>query len=141
MRFLPCILLSAGLLTASAAGAASPRSQIGINASATFFALYREAGMDGVIAKLRTCYDGAQSSDAYLFCLGMDSQARRLDAAMSAKLGIPVLPYFEDAQFGDRLTVMARWFPDPYQRDAALEQLLAGVDAGTRTEAERIGRQ
>lgn len=141
MRFLPSILLSAVLLAATAATAASPRSQIGINASATFFALYREAGMDGVIAKLRTCYDGAKSSDAYLFCLGMDSQARRLDGAMSAKLGIPVLPYFEDAQFGDRLTVMARWFPDPYQRDAALEQLLAGVDEGTRTEAERIGRQ
>lgn len=139
MRFLSNTVCLIGLLLAAPAMASKPQRQIGINASATFFALYREAGMNGVIVKLRACYDGAKSPDAYLFCLGMDSQARRLDGAMSGKLGIPVLPYFDDAQFGDRLTVMARWFPDPYQRDAALEQLLEGVDEGTRLEAERIG--
>lgn len=141
MRFPIIALCLIGVLTAGQSVASKSQRQIGINASATFFALYRETGMNGVIGKLQACYDGAKSSDAYLFCLGMDSQARRLDAGMSGKLGIPVLPYFDDAQFGDRLTVMARWFPDGYQRDAALEQLLEGVDEGTRIEVNRIGNQ
>lgn len=141
MRFLPLTAVLIGLLATSQATAGKSQRQIGINASATFFALYRETGMNGVIGKLQSCYDGAKSSDAYLFCLGMDSQARRLDSGMSGKLGIPVIAYFDDDQFGDRLTVMARWFPDPYQRDAALEQLLEGVDEGTRIEVARIGKQ
>lgn len=141
MRYPSIFLCLIGLLAAGQAVAGKAQRQIGINASATFFALYRETGMNGVIGKLQSCYDGAKSSDAYLFCLGMDSQARRLDSGMSGKLGIPVIAYFGDDQFGDRLTVMARWFPDPYQRDAALEQLLEGVDEGTRIEAARIGKQ
>ena len=141
MRYPTIFLCLIGLLTAGQAMAGKAQRQIGINASATFFALYRESGMNGVIGKLQSCYDGAKSADAYLFCLGMDSQARRLDSGMSGKLGIPVIAYFDDDQFGDRLTVMARWFPDPYQRDAALEQLLEGVDEGTRIEAARIGNQ
>ena len=141
MRFSPLTAVLIGLLATSQANAGKSQRQIGINASATFFALYRETGMNGVISKLQACYDGAKSSDAYLFCLGMDSQARRLDAGMSGKLGIPVIGYFDDDQFGDRLTVMVRWFPDAYQRDAALEQLLEGVDEGTRIEVDRIGKQ
>lgn len=141
MRYIWRTAILTGLLLAGPAMANKSQRQIGINASATFFALYRETGMNGVIGKLQSCYDGARSADAYLFCLGMDSQARRLDSGMSAKLGIPVIAYFGDEQFGDRLTVMARWFPDPYQRDAALEQLLEGVDEGTRIEVARIGNQ
>jgi hypothetical protein len=141
MRFPWCVAILIGLLASGSALASKSQRQIGINASATFFALYRETGMSGVITKLQSCYDGANSADAYLFCLGMDSQARRLDSGMSGKLNIPVLGYFDDEQFGDRLTLMARWYPDPYQRDAALEQLLEGVDEGTRIEVARIGKQ
>ncbi len=141
MRYSWCAVILIGLLATGSVMANKSQRQIGINASATFFAVYRETGMNGAITKLQKCYDGANSSDAYLFCLGMDSQARRLDSGMSGKLGIPVLGYFDDEQFGDRLTLMARWFPDPYQRDAAMEQLMEGLEEGTRLEVARIGKQ
>jgi hypothetical protein len=141
MRFLWCVVVLIGLLATDSVMANKSQRQIGINASATFFAVYRETGMNGAITKIKSCYDGANSSEAYLFCLGMDSQARRLDSGMSGKLNIPVLDYFDDDQFGDRLTVMARWYPDPYQRDAALEQLMEGLEEGTRLEVARIGKQ
>lgn len=141
MRFSWCVAILIGLLVTDSAMASKSQRQIGINASATFFAVYRETGMNGAITKIKSCYDGANSPDAYLFCLGMDSQARRLDSGMSGKLNIPVLGYFDDEQFGDRLTVMARWYPDPYQRDAAMEQLMEGLEEGTRLEVARIGKQ
>ena len=141
MRFICCVAILIGLFASDVVMASKSQRQIGINASATFFAVYRETGMSGVITKLQSCYDGANSSDAYLFCLGMDSQARRLDSGMSGKLDIPVLGYFDDEQFGDRLTLMARWYPDPYQRDAAMEQLMEGLEEGTRLEVARIGKQ
>jgi hypothetical protein len=134
----PLVLAASLLLAALPASAASDTQQIAINATGTFFSVYRETGMGGAVAKIKTCYDTAKSRDAYLFCVAMDTQAMRMDYSVSSKLGNPPMDYFSEAEFESRIGKLQTWYPSKSQLDFTMNQLMDGMETGLKAEVERI---
>jgi hypothetical protein len=133
------LVLAASLLVAALpASAASATQQIAINATGSFFSVYRDSGMSGAVAKIKSCYDTAKSRDAYLFCVAMDTQAMRMDYSVSSKLGNPPLDYFAEAEFDDRIGKLQTWYPSKSQLDYTMNQLMDGMETGLKAEVDRI---
>lgn len=134
----PLVFAASLLLAALPASAASDTQQIAINATGTFFSVYRDSGMGGAVAKIKSCYDTAKSRDAYLFCVAMDTQAMRMDYSVSSKLGNPPMDYFAQAEFDDRIAKLQTWYPSKSQLDFTMNQLMDGMETGLKAEVERI---
>ena len=133
------LLFAASLLGATLpAAAASDTHQIAINATGTFFSVYRDSGISGAVAKIKSCYDTAKSRDAYLFCVAMDTQAMRMDYSVSSKLGNAPLDYFAQTAFDDRIGKLQTWYPSKSQLDYTMNQLMDGMETGLKAEVERI---
>ncbi|MFZ9310841.1 MAG: hypothetical protein ACO24O_04990 [Arenimonas sp.] len=133
------LVLAVSLLGAALpAFAASDTQQIAINATGTFFSVYRDSGMGGAVAKIKGCYDTAKSRDAYLFCVAMDTQAMRMDYSVSSKLGNPPMDYFAQAEFDDRIAKLQTWYPSKSQLDYTMNQLMDGMETGLKAEVARI---
>jgi hypothetical protein len=112
--------------------------QIAVNASSAFFSVYRDAGMAGAIVRIQGCYNGAKTRDAYVFCLAMDTQAKRLEASTSSRLNTPMHDYFSEDAADSRLRVLERWYPSKSQLDYAKNQMMDGLEAGIKAEVARI---
>jgi hypothetical protein len=121
--------------------AATGTKQIAINASSAFFSVYRDAGMAGAIVRIQSCYNGAKTRDAYVFCLAMDTQALRMESSMSKQLNTPMHSYFSEDAFDSRLSVLERWYPSKSQLDYAKNQMLDGLEAGIKAEVARIEKK
>jgi hypothetical protein len=134
----PLVLAASLLVAALPASAASATQQIAINATGTFFSVYRDSGISGAVAKIKSCYDTAKSRDDYLFCLAMDTQAMRMDYSVSSKLGNPPTDYFAEAEFDDRIGKLQTWYPSKSQLDYTMNQLMDGMESGLKAEVERI---
>lgn len=133
------LVLAVSLLGAALpAFAASDTQQIAINATGTFFSVYRDSGINGAVAKIKGCYDTAKSRDAYLFCVAMDTQAMRIDYSVSSKLGNPPMDYFAQAEFDDRIGKLQTWYPSKSQLDYTMNQLMDGMETGLKAEVARI---
>ncbi len=131
-------LVFAALAFSASAHAASGPKQIGLNASGAFFGIYREQGIAGATAAIRNCYDTANSGEAYLYCLAMDTQAKRMDEGVAKRLNAEPSAYFSDAEYGQRVSVMQRWYRDANQRSYAMNAMMDGVDVGLEAELARI---
>jgi len=136
-RILLCLALSA-LISSGAAFAESAVKQIAGNASSTFFSVYREGGMSPAIERIKACYDGAKTADAYIFCLAMDTQARRIERSLSERSNAPMHAYFNDDAFEARLQLLERWYPRVTQLDYAKNQMMDGLEAGIKAEVALI---
>ena len=133
------LVLAVSLLGAALpAFAASDTQQIAINATGTFFSVYRDSGISGAVAKIKGCYDTAKSRDAYLFCVAMDTQAMRMDYSVSSKLGNPPMDYFAQAEFDGRIGKLQAWYPSKSQLDYTMNQLMDGMETGLKAEVARI---
>lgn len=135
------LVLAASLLATTLPAAASGTQQVAINATGTFFSVYRDSGIGGAVAKIKSCYDSAKSRDAYLFCVAMDTQARRMDSAVSSKLGNAPMDFFAQAAFDDRIGKLQTWYPSKSQLDYTMNQLMDGMETGLKAEVERIEQQ
>ena len=134
----PLVFAASLLLAALPVSAATDTQQIAINATGTFFSVYRDSGISGAVAKIKSCYDTAKSRDAYLFCVAMDTQAMRMDYSVSSKLGNPPTDYFAEAEFDDRIGKLQTWYPSKSQLDYTMNQLMDGMETGLKAEVERI---
>lgn len=129
------------VITAGHSQANTGTRQIAVNASSAFFSVYRDAGMAAAISRIQSCYSGAKTRDAYVFCLAMDTQAKRMESSTSARLNTPLHSYFNEDASDSRLQVLERWYPSKSQLDYAKNQMMDGLEAGIKAEVARIEKK
>lgn len=137
-RLLPLLITSVFL--SSTAYAESVTKQIALNASTIIYGTINTGGMSAAIQEIKTCYDGVKTRDHFIYCLSMDIQAKRFDSAVAKRLQTTEQAYFSDAEMDERVLGMQRWYPSTSQLNYEMNQLMDGLEQGTKTELERIGR-
>jgi hypothetical protein len=135
------LLLLSSLFLSSTVHAESSTKQIALNASTIIYGTINKGGMSAAIQEIRTCYDGAKSRDNFIYCLSMDIQAKRFDSAVAKRSETTEQAYFSDAEMDERVLVMQRWYPSTSQLNYEMNQLMDGLEQGTKAELERIGRK
>lgn len=139
MKFKACLLVfSLIVVGCKSIPSTSMPTEIAVSASANFYSIISTDGIPGAIKAIKSCYDGVKERDNYLFCLSMDIQGQRFDDAMSKRTQMPGDLYFEDKNFDDRISVLQRWYPSKSQLDFVLNQMMTGLEQGTKNEVARV---
>ncbi len=136
-RHLP-LLLSCLFLSATAHAESSTR-QIALNASTIIYGTINKGGMSAAIQEIKTCYDGVKTRDHFIYCLSMDIQAKRFDSAMAKRTATTEQAYFSDAEMDERVLGMQRWYPSTSQLNYEMNQIMDGLELGTKAELARAG--
>jgi hypothetical protein len=129
------------LLLAAPLQAETQVKQIALNASIVVYGTINTGGLGAAVKEIRTCYDTVKTRDHFLHCLSMDIQAKRFDGAVSARSNLPANDFFSDAVMDERVRGLERWYPSASQLDYVMNQLMDGLEQGTRAELERIERK
>ncbi len=138
-KLLPLLLSS--LFLSNAAHAESSAKQIALNASTIIYGTINTGGMSAAIQEIKTCYDGVKTRDHFMYCLSMDIQAKRFDSAVAKRSETTEQAYFSDAEMDERVLGMQRWYPSTSQLNYVMNQIMDGLEQGTKAELERIGRK
>ena len=136
-RLLPLLITSVFL--SSTAYAESVTKQIALNASTIIYGTINTGGMSAAIQEIKTCYDGVKTRDHFIYCLSMDIQAKRFDSAVAKRLQTTEQAYFSDAEMDERVLGMQRWYPSTSQLNYEMNQLMDGLEQGTKAELARAG--
>ena len=129
------------MLLAAPLQAETQVKQIALNASTIVYGTINTGGLGAAVKEIRTCYDAVKTRDHFLHCLSMDIQAKRFDGAVSARSGMPANDFFSDAVMDERVRGLERWYPSVSQLDFVMNQMMDGLEQGTKAELERIGRK
>lgn len=132
-------LLLSSLLLSCAAHAESSTKQIALNASTIIYGTINSGGMSAAIQEIRKCYNDAKTRDHFIYCLSMDIQAKRLDSAVAKRLETTEQAYFSDAEMDERVLGMQRWYPSTSQLNYEMNQIMDGLEQGTKVELARAG--
>jgi hypothetical protein len=132
-------LVLSSLLLASAVHAESSTKQIALNASTIIYGTINKGGMSAAIQEIKTCYDGVRTRDHFIYCLSMDIQAKRFDSAVAKRSETTEQAYFSDAEMDERVLGMQRWYPSTSQLNYEMNQLMNGLELGTKAELARAG--
>ena len=127
-----------GIIWAGQALAESPPKQIAQNASTMIYASINKSGIDGAVSEIKQCYDQVKSRDHFVYCMSMDIQASRFDAAVSKKSGLPAHDFFLEANMDQRVQVLQRWYTSTSQLDYVMKQVMDGLEAGTKQQLARV---
>jgi hypothetical protein len=134
-------VLSLALLMAGPLRAETPVKQIALNASTIVYGTINTGGLGAAVKEIGTCYDAVKTRDHFLHCLSMDIQAKRFDGAVSARSGMPANDFFSDAVMDERVRGLERWYPSVSQLDYVMNQLMDGLEQGTKAELQRAERK
>lgn len=129
------------LLLANPSHAENQVKQIALNASTVVYGTINSGGLAVAVKEIGKCYDGVKTRDHFLYCLSMDIQAKRFDGAVSARSGLPANDFFADAVMDERVRGLERWYPSASQLDYVMNQLMDGLEQGTKKELERAERK
>lgn len=129
------------MLLAAPLQAETPVKQIALNASTVVYGTINTGGLAVAVKEIGTCYDGVKTRDHFLYCLSMDIQAKRFDVAVSARSGMPANDFFSDEVMDERVRGLERWYPSASQLDYVMNQLMDGLEQGTKAELARVERK
>lgn len=132
-------LLLSSLILSSTVHAESSTKQIALNASTIVYGTINKGGMSAAIQEIKTCYDGVKTRDHFIYCLSMDIQAKRFDSAVAKRLETTEQSYFSDAEMDERVLGMQRWYPSTSQLNYEMNQIMDGLEQGTKAELARAG--
>jgi hypothetical protein len=129
------------MLLAAPLQAETQVKQIALNASTIVYGTINTGGLGAAVKEIRTCYDAVKTRDHFLHCLSMDIQAKRFDGAVSARSNLPPDDFFSDAVMDERVRGLERWYPSASQLDYVMNQLMDGLEQGTKAELQRAERK
>lgn len=129
------------LLLAAPLQAETQVKRIALNASTIVYGTINTGGLGAAVTEIGTCYDAVKTRDHFLHCLSMDIQAKRFDGAVSARSGMPANDFFSDAVMDERVRGLERWYPSVSQLDYVMNQLMDGLEQGTKAELQRAERK
>lgn len=129
------------LLLAAPLQAETQVKQIALNASTIVYGTINTGGLGAAVKEIGICYDAVKTRDHFLHCLSMDIQAKRFDGAVAARSGLPANDFFSDAVMDERVRGLERWYPSVSQLDYVMNQLMDGLEQGTKAELQRVERK
>jgi hypothetical protein len=129
------------MLLAAPLQAETQVKQIALNASTIVYGTINTGGLGAAVKEIGTCYDAVKTRDHFLHCMSMDIQAKRFDGAVSARSGMPANDFFSDAVMDERVRGLERWYPSVSQLDYVMNQLMDGLEQGTKAELQRAERK
>lgn len=129
------------MLLANPSLAENQVKRIAQNASTVVYGTINAGGLAEAVKEIDKCYDGVKTRDHFLYCLSMDIQAKRFDGAVSARSGLPANDYFSDEVMDERVRGLERWYPSASQLDYVMNQLMDGLEQGTKEELQRVERK
>jgi hypothetical protein len=135
------ILIAASLFAAGDVPAETAVKQIALNASTVVYGTINTGGLAAAVTEIGKCYDAVKTRDHFLYCLSMDIQAKRFDGAMAARSGLPANDFFSDTVMDERVRGLERWYPSASQLDYVMNQMMDGLEQGTKAELARIERK
>lgn len=115
--------------------------QIALNASTIVYGTINTGGLGAAVTEIGICYDAVKTRDHFLHCLSMDIQAKRFDGAVSTRSGLSPNDFFSDAVMDERVRGLERWYPSASQLDYVMNQLMDGLEQGTKAELQRAERK
>lgn len=138
-KALPTVFIA--LFLCGTAHAESSTQQIARNASAVIYGTINKGGMSAAIQEIRKCYDDVKVRDHFIYCLSMDIQAKRFDSAVAKRSEVTENAYFTDAEMDERVLGMQRWYPSTSQLNYEMNQIMDGLEKGTKDELARAERK